>query len=278
MTYKSILVHVDDSPNAPARYAAAAQLALGFHANLTGLVSTGLDRFIADAVVADSTSPAITPYLDTLRERANRALDKFGTVAAETGLKDVTSRQTDAEPYACLAAMAAYGDLCIATHYGQEARPDRQKRQVAADLAAGSGCPILLLPDGFIPAFPFGRVLVAWNGGAEASRALHFALPLLQRATQVDIAILDDALEGGAGWSPAAEIGRALLRHGIDATVLQRRNVSDVGHALLELAREQKSDLLVMGCYGHSRVREMLLGGATRSVLVSITLPVFMAA
>jgi nucleotide-binding universal stress UspA family protein len=74
----------------------------------------------------------------------------------------------------------------------------------------------------------------------------------------------------------AVEISTLLARHGVASRVLQRPNTSDVGHALLELAGDHAADLIVMGCYGHSRVREMFLGGATRSVLMATTIPVFM--
>lgn len=277
MTFKSILVHVDDSPRASTRFDAAARLAQSCNARLTGLVSTGTERFLADAVVADANDPAMATYLNTLRQRAKKGLDEFERVAATFGLKDVQPRQTDADPVASLAALGAYSDLCIVGHYGQRLRPDGQRKQMAADVASTSGCPVLLLPDGVAPSVPFRRLLLGWNGSAEASRALHFAMPLLLGGADVSVAILGDAVEAGTDLSPAAEIASAMRRHGIDATILQRRDVRDAGHALLELAAEHKSDLIVMGCYGHARVRELLLGGATKSVLMSDQIPVFMS-
>lgn len=253
-------------------------MANAFGAHLVGLASTGVERYLDNAVMRDPASPAIVCCLDTLRQRAKNALADFSKAAYEAGTTAVESRQTDAEATDALAGAAVYADLCVVGHYGLQPRLDGQRREMVADITAASGCPVLAIPDGVAVALPFHRILVAWNGSREASRVVHTAMPLLQGADEVEVAVMGDALEAREDLLPAVEIGRLLARHGVANQVLQRPNTSDVGHALLELAGDHAVDLLVMGCYGHSRVRELLLGGATRSVLMSATIPIFMCA
>ncbi len=278
MAYKAILVHIDEHAHAGARLKAAAGMAKAFGAHLAGLASTGIGRYLANSVMQDAASPAIGYCLDTLRQRAKSALADFSKAAIDAGVTSVESRQTDAEATDALAEAAVYADLCVVGHYGKQARPDGQHREMVADITAASGCPVLAIPDGVTVALPFHRILVAWNGSREASRAVHSAMPLLQGAGEVEVAVMGDALEARKDLLPAVEIGALLARHGVASKVLQRPNTSGVGHALLELAGDRAADLIVMGCYGHSRVREMLLGGATRTVLMAATIPVFMCA
>jgi nucleotide-binding universal stress UspA family protein len=124
------------------------------------------------------------------------------------------------------------------------------------------------------------RVLIAWDGSMEAARAVHGAIPLLQRAGQVQVAVFDPRVGPGAhGEEPGADIALFLARHGIRVDV--SRHVTggeiDIGNAILSHASDFGADLLVMGGYGHSRFREVLLGGVTRTILRSMTTPVLMS-
>lgn len=278
MSYKTILVEVDEAPDATARVEVAARIAHVAQAHLIGLASTGLTRFFRDAVGMDSASPSIASYIDTLHQRASRALAEFDKTATAAGLSNAERRQTDDDPYNALSQLARYCDLCVVSHYGTQPRPDGQRRQMVADLAAGSARPVLLLPEGINAVLPPRRVLLAWNGSREASRAMHFALPFLQGAAAVDVLLLGQTEGAGADVRPAREIGLALRRHGVVAEVIHKPAGDDVGRELMAAAAERGADLVVMGCYGHSRVREWLLGGATRSVLLSMQTPVLMAA
>ena len=283
MHYKTILVHVDDTPNAGLRYGVAARLAQWAQAQLVGLASTGLTRFIRETMALDFANPAIAPYLDTMRTRAARSLDDLARAAEAHGVAAPERRQTDDEPYSSLGALAAYSDLCILGLHGGPLRPDGQPRHMGADLAAASGCPVLLIPDGAQPlpaqaGSPFQRILLGWNASREASRVLHFSLPMLQAASMVTVALVGDALDSGPGIRPAHEIVEFLRRHGVRSQTALREDDNDAGEALLSLAEVQQCDLIAMGCYGHSRVRELLLGGATRTVLTGTHLPVLMAA
>jgi nucleotide-binding universal stress UspA family protein len=116
---------------------------------------------------------------------------------------------------------------------------------------------------------------VAWNGSPAATRALHAALPLLARADQVDVA----SWGGPPPTSPYSriDIGEWLRRHGIAGRLHQRPATARIGDALGALVGELQSDLVVMGCYGHARLRERVFGGVTRSLLATLPVPLLMS-
>lgn len=171
---------------------------------------------------------------------------------------------------------ALYADLLVlGQHDAGDLRCGALPRSLAPDLIADSGKPALVVP--YAGAFePLARqVLVAWKPAREAARAVTHAMPWLQQAEQVHLAT-QAADAGGAGSS--AELEHWLRLNGVNAPFQHHRlGGADVGAALLSLAADSGAELLVMGCYGHSRAREWVLGGATRSVLDAMTLPVLMA-
>lgn len=134
-----------------------------------------------------------------------------------------------------------------------------------------SGRPVLLVPQGVTISAPARRVVIAWKPTAEAARAVHEAIPLLSAGSQIDVLMIDPQVaEGGHGEQPGADIARHLARHGLRVNVvsLPREGRSD-GVAILRHVQDVGADLLVMGGYGHTRWREVVLGGATRSILES---------
>jgi len=159
--------------------------------------------------------------------------------------------------------------------------PGSQRLDIADRLVLGSGRPVLIIPNEG-PQQDFAeRVLIAWNGGREAARAAFDALPLLQRAREVKMVWVNpqarDELAQNLPAS-AADICAALARHGVKCKATQAIDPhTNVGHTLLMHAKENCADLLVMGCYGHSRLREFVLGGASQHVLRHMTIPVFMS-
>ena len=122
-------------------------------------------------------------------------------------------------------------------------------------------------------------MLVAWNSSAQAARAIHDALPLLARAKRVLImAVHREAGGQGQDDVPGADIARHLVRHGVaaEASPVDAGGI-EVGDLLLSRAADEGADLLVMGIYGHSRLRELVLGGVSRHLFDHMTIPVFMA-
>jgi nucleotide-binding universal stress UspA family protein len=172
---------------------------------------------------------------------------------------------------------AYYADLVVIARPespGQTAGPPG----LAESLVLSSGRPIIVFPPrGTVSRIR--RVLVAWNATRESIRAVADAMPLLVKADAVEVLVIDHQRHpGGHGQEPGADIARHLARHGAQVEV---RSVSsggkDVGDLLLSQAGAFHADLLVMGAYGHSQVREWMFGGVTRTVLYEAALPVLMS-
>jgi nucleotide-binding universal stress UspA family protein len=169
-----------------------------------------------------------------------------------------------------LVAQAATADLVV---IGQE--EEGSTAGPMSQVAISSGRPVLCVPHAGIFQVPFGRVLVAWRGTREASRALHDAMPFLAAASQV---ILLCAGEKDVRDPSADDAVRHLGDHRIRAE-LRRTTLGDLdaGTAILNAVADNSADLLVMGAYGHSRMREFVFGGATRTVLASMTVPTLLS-
>jgi nucleotide-binding universal stress UspA family protein len=119
------------------------------------------------------------------------------------------------------------------------------------------------------------KILVAWNASREASRAVADAMPMLEAADSVEVFAVEP---NGMGDAPGADIAAHLARHGINATANKTTGLDiDVGDVLLNQAADSGADLIVMGGYGHSRMRELVLGGATRHILEHMTVPVLLS-
>lgn len=175
------------------------------------------------------------------------------------------------------ALQARYADLAL-IGLGPPGELPVDVHDQLAKLLTGSGRPVVAVSHGARPP-PYRRVVVGWRPGAHAARAVHDALPLLARAEAVDVVCVEPRRgDGGYGGDPGADIARHLSRHDLRVTVHVKPDAGDEpGAVLLRSARELEADLLVMGGYGHSRLREWMLGGTTRHVLAHATLPVFLS-
>jgi nucleotide-binding universal stress UspA family protein len=143
----------------------------------------------------------------------------------------------------------------------------------------GSGRPLLIVPYVGVRQVLPKHVLIGWDGRAQASRAMHDALPLLKEAEQVSLIVVEEVgKKRPATETPVENAAAQLARHGIKAEISHLPSGDlDVGNAILSRAADLGVDLLVMGGYGHSRMRELVLGGATRGILQTMTVPVFMS-
>lgn len=274
MRYNTILVHVDDTPQALATIALAARLAHGFDAHLLGVATTGVSRFFYRDAGADLARTVLAPYMDERLRAAEALLERFEALAAGAGVRSFERRLIDDETVAALALATRYADLVI---LGQPA-PDQPAPPGGAGLPASmlfeGAHPVLIVPYIQADAVAGRRILVAWNGSTQAARAVSAALPLLRAADAVVVAIVGTPAEPA---QPDDELLAWLAHHDVDAELVADTTTLDVGDCLLSLAADRGSDLLVMGGYGHARLHELLLGGATRTVLQTMTIPVLMA-
>jgi nucleotide-binding universal stress UspA family protein len=171
----------------------------------------------------------------------------------------------------------AYSDLIVLGQSSPDDASDLEADTVSY-VVINSGCPVLVVPNTGAHTKIGSKVLIAWNGSMAARRAVHDAIPLLKRAEIVEVAVFNPTSKIGAhGQLPGSDISLYLARHGINVDVKEDTIKSDIGEAILSLADSLHADLLVMGCYGHSRFRETLLGGVTHTILQSMTLPVLMS-
>ena len=150
---------------------------------------------------------------------------------------------------------------------------------VADRLVIESGRPVLIVPNAGMHNRIGDKVLVAWNARREAARAVFDALPLLQGAKDVKVVWVNPQSERELAQDiPAADICAALARHGVKCQATEQvAPRAGVGETLLACAKDFKADLIVMGCYGHTRLREFVFGGASRHVLAHMSVPVMMS-
>jgi nucleotide-binding universal stress UspA family protein len=279
MGFKNLLVQIDGGKAAARRIDAAIGLAHGFDAHLTGLMVVGEPQ-IPGFVMAQMPAGAWDQTLRQLRLQAEAVADGFIAAAERAGLTADCRIDSalETEVARIVALHARHADLAI---LGQADPDDPQPggAGLIGDVVLSAGRPVLAIP--YIGAGPTlgERVLVAWDGGREAARALNDALPFLKRAKTVSVVAINASRRPyGHGSQAGADIALHLARHGVkvQAEALEIPDVS-VGDALLSRLADAAADLLVMGAYGRSRFSETILGGATRTILGAMTVPVFMS-
>ena len=275
--FKTILVHADLSSHAPARIRYAAALAHAHHAHLLGAAMFGVSRTMFPLGYTARPGTLEAGYFDPLAQNARRALAQFEAIATEMRVpheaRFVCDRTDDG-----LARLARFADLVVIS----QDDPDEALPDLAVHLPdyviLNSPHPVLVLPRTDAAPGAARTVLVAWDGGKEAARALTAALPLLCRASAVTVAALTGPDAGTAELeSQRPDLLRFLGHHGVTPHMLVRDPRRDPGHELLDLAAELHCGLLVMGCFGHSKLRELWLGGASRAVLADARIPVLLA-
>jgi nucleotide-binding universal stress UspA family protein len=272
MSYKTILVHLDERERASERLQLGLQLAVGFDAHLVAL-------FALDTAHVPSHARAEGA---SVMEEIERRRRKAAAAAAESEFRQAERRTAAKAEWrlsmdSALPAVglsARYADLVIT---GQPEPGDSLAMAFAGDLVLSVGRPVLFVPYAGRFSELGKRVLVAWNASREAARAVSDALPLLARADSVELVAFEPR-SGDHGALPAADIALYLARHGVKATAARQSAPQiDIGSQILSRAADTSADLIVMGGYGHSRLRELVLGGVTRSMLEAMTVPVLMS-
>jgi len=278
MTYKTVLVHVDESERSALRTRFAAEIAKAEDAHLIGTAVTGVSRFIYQDGNISANDPNLTIHLNFLRERAEKAISNFNTIVDRIGIQSFESVIANDEAGGGIGLQARYSDLVI---IGQT-NPDEPSPSVLPDfpeyIVMNSGRPALIIPYAGDFHSIGKRPLISWDASRESTRAVTDAIPLLKKAELVQVAIFNPkATPDAHGEQPGGDIAVYLARHGIQVEVSVHKTSTDIGNALLSLSHDLDSDMIVMGGYGHSRFREMIMGGVTRTILESMTVPVLMS-
>ncbi len=283
--FKDILVHLDDGPHSATRLKVAVDLARRQGAHLTGI-------FVLDIPGSDLFYGAGMPYaggggmsemVNALRAdqaaRAEVVAQEFREAVRLQGLENEW-RVVEGDTVGLVALHARYADLTVLGQpNSDESFKGPSADAVLVNVMLASGRPVLAVPYAGDFEQIGQRVLVAWNASREATRAVNDALPLLQDAKSVTVLAVNPrrGIEGH-GEVPAADICLHLARHGVKAEAAHTiANDISEGDALLSYAADLGVDLIVCGGYGHSRAREMVFGGVTRTLLQEMTVPMLLS-
>ncbi|MBF0269623.1 MAG: universal stress protein [Alphaproteobacteria bacterium] len=277
MPYKDILVHVDSSKNCPSRIELAVSVARTQNAHLIGLfIATAPDvpEFV-QSLMGQQVQDLQARFQKEAQEQARKMWDE---ATGQSGLS-LEWRAVEGDPVEQLSMHGRYADLVVVGQRDNSIGGDGGSVDIADELVFELGRPVMVVP--YIGNFKkLGeRVMVAWNASRESTRAVGDTIPLLRDAKQVVVlAINPHGGQSGHGAVPGADISQHLARHNVKA---EAQHVFaediDVGNMLLSRAADENIDLIVMGCYGRSRLREMVLGGATRHIMRHMTVPVIMS-
>ena len=273
MTIKTVLLHAAAETADPGRCSAhyALGLAQAFDAHLEALVLE-LDVVSPKSFYGRQIAAEARAQVQQRNAGVAEVAEGLRSAAKERGIdaRVITDRSHIHSTPEIAADHARIADIAV-TSVSDEGL--LSERMVAEAMIFQSGRPVIIVPVDHEAGFGAGRVTVAWDYSRVAARALADALPLLRLASEVTLVSFGDDKEFATSLSPG-EVEAALRRRGVEAVFRQlERGGRDIGEAINAAAAEDGADLLVMGGFGHSRVRDFILGGATRTMLASPRLP-----
>jgi nucleotide-binding universal stress UspA family protein len=267
MSYHTLLVHVEPTPESDMRLRAAVRLASDFDATLIG-VGGCKPAYIDNPWIAETAGETIQALVDAESADLKEAKTRFHDLAVALGPAALWCSDRD-YPDRVLAQRAAGADMIVSSAQGQS----KASTAGAADLVMQAGIPVLVVPVD-LPAIRTRTIVIAWKNTREARRAVSDALPLLKRAEHVTVLRICGAEQTHEESGLDSVAGR-LLRQGVSASSeTLTASTDDTTDVLTRFAEERLMDLIVAGAYGHSRVREWALGGVTHGLLERSPLPV----
>lgn len=270
---KDILVHLDTRIVRDPIADYALGLAERFSANVT--VTAALPSEIPVGYILESGGALLDQVQADARAAMSKGVESFLKSARERGVVAEAAPLEGAtlDLQRSVAELARHFDLSVVS---QPESGDARMSLVEA-LLFDSGRPVIMAPSIYRGPVKLDTILVAWDGGKEAARAIADAMPILRRAREVQLVAVVEPRKRGAVDLPGFNIARHLARHGVHAELKRIATDLDPGDMLLSHAADIAADMIVMGAYGHSRWREWLLGGATRRIIHSMTLPAFLS-
>lgn len=276
MSLKDILVHIDLNAVSERRLKSAMSLAQAHGAHLVGVYAVPRPYIPAYAEV-QITAEVLEAQRASAEEAASRAEAAFKAATDNSGLS-VEWRQQEGDEGRVLGFHCRYADLTIVSQPDPEQSLFPGDRDLPDRLILTAGRPVMVLPHGYSGDLAGKRILVAWDEGPLASRAVHDALPLLRAAEKVVVMVANPTKVPGEKRDPGADIAAHLARHGVTVEASHiTSDELDVGNLLLSRAADISADMMVMGAYGHARWSELILGGVTNVVLSHQTVPVVMS-
>lgn len=268
---KSILLHINRDEGQEARLQVALDIARTFDGHLTCLQVSPLEAYLS----ADPYGIAfmLEQTLKQVRQEEEIEREAIEARLRAQGVNWDWHTHTGA-PARLLAEIGALADLTIVSSPGGEWPTRLEVPPTAADVLTRSHTPVLAVPDAARSLDCGGLALVAWNGSPESCQAVRAALPMLRAASTVLLVTVDN----DSGYElPSSEAAAYLSRHGVRPELLQlQRGSRAVADVILDEAATREAAYIVMGAYGHSRLRERLLGGVTRDMLARARLPLLL--
>lgn len=273
MGLKTILVHLANDEDHVARLATAMRLAKRHGAHLIALYITRPGERPAEVAGRTASLAYMRESAEEAEARARAVESEFASTCEREGLSYDWVME-DSEHLDSLAQRAHAADLVIVSRGPDLHFEDRFRLRLSEELVLVTGLPIMILPPGAKAQDPGQRIFVCWKPTREAVRALRDSLPLLAAAQSVYLGLVNP----DEGDSVAAlEIQQFLSRHGVTAQTLDLPAQGSIGESLLAGAAAHNCDLIVSGAYGHTRLREVLTGGVTRSLLRHATVPLLLS-
>jgi len=271
MTIASVLVHVSDNHRSPVWTEFALRVAERHEAHLIGLFTMAPPQ-LPTQIMGYVPPELIQRYEQDIAEAAQNAKAAFEKTVDRAAVQ-TEWRQVGGHPRESLILHSRYSDLTIIGQFEGDSDPDSEG--LADTLVLSAGGPVLIIPYAGNFNTVAETVMVAWNGTKEAARAVRDALPFMRAASNTYVVCVNAPNEDHIAGT---DVATYLSRHGVTAEV---RNVVapeiSIGDAILDAIADYSCDMLVMGGYGHSRLRELAFGGVTRLILGQMTVPALLS-
>jgi nucleotide-binding universal stress UspA family protein len=280
MSYRDLLVHLDDSEICAERVAAAVALAKREGARLTG-IALALESTISTYIGVDFPKSLTEAQQDIVRQAAQSAVDKFEAAAKEAGIdhqaRIVTCSATKAP--ARLAFFARHADLIFVGQPNPDEKGKAFQESMLENIIHNSGRPVYVVPYIGRHEVKNRKAVIAWDGSKKAVRAVNDAIPLLQARKEVIVLVVNPKKRSAEyGGQQGENLVAHLERYDINVKVAERTNPDlSVDTIIQNFISDSGADLLVMGAFGHSRLREKAFGGVTDSILHQMIVPVLMS-
>ncbi|WP_439521672.1 universal stress protein [Marivita sp.] len=278
MSFKTILAVVTDQAHMSDTLAQAVTMADALDAHLS-VVCIGVDRTQTGYYYAGMNAAVLQETMNHAREQAaelaTAAKKQMEMSGLRWGVSEAVCQLADMSRY--VAAHARFADLAILPRpYGDDRGIELEAATEGALFEGQS--PVIVLPEGGAELKMPQKIAVGWNESAEALRAVRSALPFLIAAQSVHIVVIDPPKHGPNRSDPGGQLSQYLARHGVKVEIdVLSKTMPRVSDVMRRHVSDMNADLVVMGAYGHSRFREAILGGATRNMLETSEVPVFMA-